>query len=310
MTREEIIELKEKRGYSVAKLSEYSGVPEGTIRKIITGESKNPRLATLNALEKVLKGDESRYVGKNYEYDEQSAFPGAMGGGDDPSFFDIMVCEEPVQYMAGNVAVKPAEGTGGTLDRMQKKQGEYTIDDYFALPDGDRKELIDGVFYDMATPLTVHQDIVGYMYLEIGNFIRKNKGKCKVFVAPSAVRLDCDKKTMVEPDIYVVCDKDKIKRFGNYGAPDFILEVLSDSTRKKDLGVKVYKYINAGVREIWYIDVKTRKLLTYYEGDDYMPTVYPLEGMLGLAIYDDKLQINLSEIGDIIEEYSTITDPD
>ena len=53
MTREEIIELKEKRGYSVAKLSEYSGVPEGTIRKIITGESKNPRLATLNALEKI-----------------------------------------------------------------------------------------------------------------------------------------------------------------------------------------------------------------------------------------------------------------
>ena len=102
MTREEIKELKEKRGYSVAKLSKYSGVPEGTIRKIITGESKNPRLATLNALEKVLKGDESKYMGKNYEYDEQSAFPGAMGGEDDPSFFDIMVCEEPAQYMAGN----------------------------------------------------------------------------------------------------------------------------------------------------------------------------------------------------------------
>ena len=267
MTREEIIELKEKRGYSVAKLSEYSGVPEGTIRKIITGESKKPRLATLNALERVLKGDESKYTGKNYEYMESSGV-------------------------------------------AQKKQGEYTIEDYFALPDGDRKELIDGAFYDMATPLTVHQDIVGYMHLEIGNFIRKNKGKCKVFVAPSAVRLDCDKKTMVEPDIYIVCDKDKIKRFGNYGAPDFVLEVLSDSTRKKDLGVKVYKYINAGVRELWYIDVKTRKLLTYFEGDDYMPTVHPLEGMLGLSIYDGKLQINLSEIGEIIEEYSTITDPD
>lgn len=298
MTREEIIELKEKRGYSVAKLSEYSGVPEGTIRKIITGESKNPRLATLNALEKVLKGDESKYAGKNYEYDEQSAFPAAM------------VCEESAQYVAGNVAAKYTDKSDEALGLAQKKQGDYTIDDYFALPDGDRKELIDGVFYDMATPLTVHQDIVGYMYLEIGNFIRKNKGKCKAFVAPSVVRLDCDKKTMVEPDIYIVCDKDKIKRFGNYGAPDFVLEVLSDSTRKKDLGIKVYKYINAGVRELWYIDVKTRKLLTYFEGDDYMPTVHPLEGMLGLSIYDGKLQINLSEIGDIIEEYSAITDPD
>lgn len=298
MTREEIIELKEKRGYSVAKLSKYSGVPEGTIRKIITGESKNPRLATLNALEKVLKGDESKYMGKNYEYDEQSAFPVGM------------VCEEPTQYVARNVAENYIENTGKSSAGVHKKQGEYTIEDYFALPDGDRKELIDGVFYDMATPLTVHQDIVGYMHLEIGNFIRKNKEKCKVFVAPSAVRLDCDKKTMVEPDIYIVCDKDKIKRFGNYGAPDFVLEVLSDSTRKKDLGIKVYKYINAGVRELWYIDVKTRKLLTYFEGDDYMPTVHPLEGMLGLSIYDGKLQINLAEIGEIIEEYSTITDPD
>ena len=69
MTREELIALKENRGYSVAKLSEYSGVPEGTIRKIITGESKHPRTATLNALKKVLFGDQSVYSGKTYKYE-------------------------------------------------------------------------------------------------------------------------------------------------------------------------------------------------------------------------------------------------
>ena len=265
MTREEIIELKEKRGYSVAQLSQYSGVPEGTIRKIITGESKNPRVATLNALEKVLIGDETVFTGKSYKYDSQA---------------------------------------------IVKKQGEYTVEDYMALPDGDRKELIDGVFYDMATPLFIHQEVVGYMFFEIKSFINANKGKCRVVVAPSAVQLDCDNKTMVEPDIYIVCNPEKVKKFGHYGAPDFVLEVLSDSTRNKDLKIKSFKYMNAGVREIWYIDLKTRTLITYYEGDDYLPAVHQLKGTLGLAIYDGRLEINLAELGDIIEEYSKLTDPE
>ena len=179
-----------------------------------------------------------------------------------------------------------------------------------ALPDGDRKELIDGVFYDMATPTNIHQEVVGYMFFEIKSFINVNKGKCRAVLAPSAVQLDCDNKTMVEPDIYIVCNPDKIKKFGNYGAPDFVLEVLSDSTRNKDLKIKSFKYMNAGVREIWYIDLKTRTLITYYEGDDYLPAAHQLKGTLGLAIYDGRLEINLAELGDIIEEYSKLTDPE
>ncbi len=295
MTREEIIELKEKRGYSVAQLSQYSGVPEGTIRKIITGESKNPRVATLNALEKVLIGDETVFTGKSYKYDSQASV----------SF----VCEGEAEYNAGSTALNHMQGQQSTVSKV-KKQGEYTVEDYMALPDGDRKELIDGVFYDMATPTNVHQEVVGYMFLEIGNFIRKNKGKCRAVVAPSAVQLDCDNKTMVEPDIYIVCNPEKVKKFGNYGAPDFVLEVLSDSTRNKDLKIKSFKYMNAGVREIWYIDLKTGTLITYYEGDDYLPAIHPLEGTLGLVIYDGRLEINLAELGDIIEEYSKLTDPE
>ena len=295
MTREEIIELKEKRGYSVAQLSQYSGVPEGTIRKIITGESKNPRVATMNALEKVLIGDETVFTGKSYKYDSQASV----------SF----VCEGEAEYNAGSTALNHMQGQQSTVSKV-KKQGEYTVEDYMALPDGDRKELIDGVFYDMATPTNGHQEVVGYMFLEIGNFIRKNKGKCRAVLAPSAVQLDCDNKTMVEPDIYIVCNPDKVKKFGNYGAPDFVLEVLSDSTRNKDLKIKSFKYMNAGVREIWYIDLKTRTLITYYEGDDYLPAIHPLEGTLGLAIYDGRLEINLAELGDIIEEYSKLTDPE
>jgi len=295
MTREDIIKLKEKRGYSVAQLSQYSGVPEGTIRKIITGESKHPRVATLNALEKVLIGDETVFAGKSYKYDSQASI----------SF----VCEGEVEYNAGSTALnfKPGQQvSGGTI----KKPGEYTVEDYMALPDGDRKELIDGVFYDMATPLFIHQAVAASLFYKIQSFIKENKGDCIAVMAPSAVQLDCDDKTMVEPDIYIICNRDKIKRFGVYGAPDFVLEVLSDSTRNKDLKIKSFKYMNAGVREIWYIDLKTRTLITYYEGDDYLPAIHPLEGTFGLAIYNSKLMIDLAELGDIIEDYSKLTDPE
>ena len=73
-----------------------------------------------------------------------------------------------------------------------KKDGEYTVEDYFALPEDYRAELIDGVFYDMATPGFVHQDIIGAIYYTFSNYIRNNKGKCRAIMAPSAVQLDCD----------------------------------------------------------------------------------------------------------------------
>ena len=240
-------------------------------------------------------GDENVYTGKSYQYDSQASV----------SF----VCEGEAEYNAGSTALnfKPGQQvSGGTI----KKPGEYTVEDYMALPDGDRKELIDGVFYDMATPLFIHQAVAASLFYKIQSFIKENKGDCIAVMAPSAVQLDCDDKTMVEPDIYIICNRDKIKRFGVYGAPDFVLEVLSDSTRNKDLKIKSFKYMNAGVREIWYIDLKTRTLITYYEGDDYLPAIHPLEGSLGLAIYDGRLEINLAELGDIIEEYSKLTDPE
>ena len=290
MTREEIIKLKEERGYSVAKLSEYSGVPVGTIRKIITGESKNPRMATLNALEKVLVGDETIYSGKSYEYDTQSVISYAN--------------EDSGEYIAGNTVFKDKSFAE---DNHVKDQGEYTVEDYMNLKDGDRKELIDGVFYDMASPTMIHQDIVSYLIYKFRNFINENKGKCKAIVAPSAVQIDCDERTMLEPDIYIICNRDNMKRFGIYGAPDFVLEVLSESTRKKDLGVKICKYINGGVKEIWYIDIKTEKIITYFKDDDYIPVIHSLEETVGLSIYEGKLQIDLSEIRMMIKEYSNLS---
>ena len=123
-----------------------------------------------------------------------------------------------------------------------KRQGEYTVEDYYALPDEQRAELIDGVLYDMASPETLHQMVGGYIYARFLEFISKNKGNCIPLIAPLDVQLDCDNKTIVEPDVMIVCDRDKLYKNRIYGAPEFILEVLSKSTRRRDMVIKLQKY--------------------------------------------------------------------
>ena len=188
-----------------------------------------------------------------------------------------------------------------------KRQGEYTLEDYYALPDDIRVELIDGVIYDMSSPRTVHQDIAFIIHLALYDYMRKKKKPCKVFEAAVDVQLCCDDKTMVQPDVLVVCDKEKIKGFGIYGAPDFVLEILSRSTRKKDMGIKLEKYIEAGVREYWIIDPYKEILITYnFEDEDFVPCVYPLEGSVPVAITGGDLLIDLEPVAESIRELGSL----
>ena len=106
-----------------------------------------------------------------------------------------------------------------------EKQGIYTVEDYQNLPEERRVELIDGYFYDIAAPTPVHQLIAGEVYRQIANFIQGKSGDCIPFISPIDVQLDCDEKTMVQPDVVILCQKEKLKKWGIYGAPDFVLEV-------------------------------------------------------------------------------------
>lgn len=105
----------------------------------------------------------------------------------------------------------------------KKKQGEYTIEDYRKLPEDERAELIDGTIYDMAAPLSVHQLLASKIYSSLAGYIEKNQGACIPMFAPVDVQLDQDDKTMVQPDLMIVCDRKKLTRQGVFGAPDFIM---------------------------------------------------------------------------------------
>jgi Uma2 family endonuclease len=109
---------------------------------------------------------------------------------------------------------------------------------------------------------------------------------------------------MIQPDIIIVCDEDKIKDRVIYGAPDFVLEILSPSTRRKDMFVKSGKYCEAGVKEYWMVDPKTKTLIVYnFMDDDVIPIKVPLEGEYPLFMYDGKLKINLTEIAESIDRF-------
>ena len=107
---------------------------------------------------------------------------------------------------------------------------------------------------------------------------------------------DCDERTMVQPDVGIVCDTSKIKRFGIYGAPDFVVEVVSSSTKKKDYALKLSKYMEAGVREYWIMDFAQEKVLVYFFESDVYPVIYGFDKPVPVNIYNGELKIDFTNI--------------
>ena len=164
------------------------------------------------------------------------------------------------------------------------REETYTIEDIYALPEGERAELIDGHIYYMAPPSRKHQDISMELSSVIKDYIRSHGGKCKVYAAPFAVHLD--ENTYVEPDIAVICDPDKLDDKGCKGAPDWIIEIVSPGSRQMDYYTKLFKYRTAGVREYWIVD-PTKNFILVYDFENNESEQYTLQDSVKVGIYDD-----------------------
>lgn len=272
MTVDEMKEKKRQLGYSSEKLAELSGVPLGTVQKIFGGFTKAPRYKTLQALEKVFVEAEQKEDLSTGAY-----VPGKQ---------NVLMVHEPAA----------AYHTGG-----MKGQGGYTIEDYFSLPEEKRAELIDGVFYDMASTSVIHQLIAGQIFVQLNVFLRKKKASCVPCIAPVDVQLDCDDRTMVQPDVLVVCDREKIRKSGIFGAPDFVAEILSKATRRKDMLVKLAKYAQAGVREYWLIDPDKQNVLVYDLKNMEFPSIYGFDAKIPVTIFGGECKINMRDIQEYME---------
>lgn len=167
------------------------------------------------------------------------------------------------------------------------KSNTYTIDDIYALPEGQRAELIDGQIYDMAPPSPMHQELVMELSATLRDYIKKNGGSCKVYPAPFAVFLNEDDRNYMEPDISVICDSSKVDNRGYQGAPDFIIEIVSPSSQRMDYLTKLFKYRTAGVREYWIVNPLQRTVQVYsFEGTEDS-TQYSFDDEITVTIYGD-----------------------
>ena len=164
----------------------------------------------------------------------------------------------------------------------------FTEDDYYNLPENIRAELIDGQFYNMSAPSRIHQEILMELSGTIRDYIRTKKGPCKIYPAPFAVKLFDRDTTIVEPDITVVCDQNKLTDRGCSGAPDWVIEIISPSTASHDYIRQLKLYSDAGVREYWIVNPLTQTVLVYFfEFNDLKVQPYTFQESIKPNIFDD-----------------------
>lgn len=172
----------------------------------------------------------------------------------------------------------------------------YTESDYYNLPEDVRAELIDGQIYNQAAPGYMHQKILMSISKTIANYIDAKGGPCEVLPAPFAVKLFEDNKTIVEPDISVICDHNKLTDKGCSGAPDWIIEIVSPVNSSHDYLRKLNLYTDAGVREYWIVDPAKQSIFVYcLEETKFEVTAYTFQDKIKVHIYDD-LWIDFQEI--------------
>lgn len=188
-------------------------------------------------------------------------------------------------------------------DKIFEQEKVYTYADVMKLPEQMRCERIDGVLYNMTpAPSPRHQEIVTQLSYEFVTYFRKTK-KCKVFVSPIDVCLsaNCSDPAKitewVQPDLVVVCDKQKLDEQKITGTPDLIAEVLSPSTAKKDRKIKFCRYEKALIPQYWIIDPVHESVEVYVlkENEYRLKQVYFKDDVIKVDFFDG-LEIDLGNI--------------
>ena len=284
-------EKKKEYGFSYGEIAKRSGLPLGTVQKVLGGFTKSPRRETLAALAGFLLPEQDLFLEQAHNSGTISV-PVKSPQESRRQYHYTVPEEEPLYLRDG----APAYVTGLPEG---KKQGQYTIEDRNALPEDHPSELIDGVIYNMASPALRHQSISGAIYRQLWNYVDSQGGDCIPFIAPTDVRLDRDERTMVVPDVFVICQPDDDRMDNDKyinGAPDLIIEVLSPSTRRKDMFTKLHKYEEAGVREYWIVDPNKEKVIVYIFGEESDVSLYGFDSEVPVGIYQGKCRIDFQRV--------------
>ena len=181
------------------------------------------------------------------------------------------------------------------MDLQLDVNKQYTYADYLTWFDEKRRELYNGFIKLMSpAPTKSHQKIIANIHLILGNYFKKKQ--CEVFFAPFDVRLyrngekENDKiNTVVQPDICVICDHDKLDEHGCIGAPDLIIEVVSKNNSKRDVKDKYKMYEEHGVREYWMVFPFEKTVLVYVLNTEKKYV------QAGIYAEDERIKVNIFE---------------
>ena len=311
-TLEELRKRKKELNLTNQEIADLSGLPISTVSKVLAGITRSPRYDTIAALEKVL--------GHRRKNDETSGDVFSQAG---------TVRESGLVY--GNTAYA---SDGIWRSRSGNREEWHTYQDYIALPEDRRVELIDGKFYDMAAPNSRHQIIIGQLHLQFTACVQNHPG-CMVLLSPMDVLLDEDPYTVVQPDLMVLCDLKRLRKGRVFGAPDLVVEVVSPGSGQRDYSLKLGKYLAAGVKEYWIIDQKKGRVLVYFNSEpaniepeevdaagqedpfdpfkdapvkDTSPdiAIYGMEDDIPVRLCEDKCHIHMASITKLLESLGDI----
>ncbi len=300
----DVKELKERKKalkITTIDLARKAGLPYGTVSKIMTGETRNPTMATLELLDNALSHEEMVVRVTAYKEELLAYIMEHRGERVDQIKFEKDYRKEhnldnaPIPYAKQRNDSGSTHSSNGNLALF----GDERVTEEILTQFGEDRniELIDGHIIVNEAPGMDHQMVVQNLGYVIHDFIRANKGKCVLYNVGVNVRLDEDDYTVVIPDIVVLCDKGRMDRKCIIGAPDWVIEVTSPGTRDNDYDLKMHKYMHAGVREYWVIDLETEKIVTFTEGQPMETHIYGFEDDVPVYIYDGKLKIRLVDIG-------------
>ena len=148
----------------------------------------------------------------------------------------------------------------------------------------------------MSAPTWNHQAIITEITMQLYTCQKAHNSPCRVAMAPVDVQLDKDQYTILQPDILVLCDLQKIQNGICVGAPDMTIEIISSTSRNHDMVLKLNKYKAAGVREYWIVDPENKKVLVYLFGDKNLFMTYDFSDRVPVGISDGKCEIDFSEV--------------
>ena len=334
MTIKEMKQRKIELGLTNEMIAEMADLPLSTVQKIFAGITKAPRKATIDALSAVLsapadasglRDNDSRAApsGSHTDRTRAGGTDSAQAGSadsaeaewhriheqyiEDTFLQNLTPADLEFAKLLGRTFPSPdgvVRESAGQYGSVLPKSNKCTVDDYYALPDDRRAELIDGHFYDMGAPAVIHQLIIFRLQYLFTESIERHEMPCVVLQSPCDVRLDKDNYTMVQPDLLVLCHDFDINAIRCEGAPDLVVEVLSPSSRMKDMVLKLHKYQRAGVREYWIVDPKNHTVTVHnFTDPDYDPKKYTFADEIPVGISDGLCSIDFSRIQEWLSRF-------